>query len=257
MSGIFLYVELDSHFCLVLVIFSLMTDQSTFAEAIDRRHSVRKFTDRKIEGPEQDELEKCIAECNAAGNLHIRLMRDEPLAFHSKLAHYGTFKNVKNYIVLAGKAAGDLDERIGYYGEKIVLLADMLGLNSCWVGLTYSKGKIPLELAFGEKLVLVIALGYGETKGVPHKSKSFEQIVKGNGPFPDWFRNGVAAALKAPTAMNQQNFKFELVDEDRVRAERGFFLTARGFGAFDKVDLGIAKLHFEIGAGMENFKWVE
>lgn len=234
-----------------------MLIQTTFAEAIDRRHSVRRFTDRKIEGPELEELEKCVADCNSEGNLRIRLMLNEPEAFRSRLAHYGSFRNVKNYLVLAGKAAGDLDERLGYYGERLVILADALGLNSCWVGLTYSKGRIPLELAPGEKAVLVIALGYGETKGVPHKSKSFEQVVKGNGPFPEWFRNGVAAALKAPTAMNQQNFRFELAGERSVRAVRGFFLTARGFGAFDKVDLGIAKFHFEIGAGAGNFKWAD
>ena len=234
-----------------------MLIQTMSADAIGRRHSVRKFTDRKIECPELEELKKGVAECNAEGNLHIQLMLNEPQAFRSRLAHYGSFKNVKNYIVLAGKAAGDLDERLGYYGERLVILADALGLNSCWVGLTYSKGNIPLEIAPGEKVVLVIALGYGETKGVPHKSKSFEQVVKGGGPFPEWFRNGVAAALNAPTAMNQQNFRFELVGERCVRAVRGFFLTARGFGAFDKVDLGIAKFHFEIGAGVENFKWAD
>lgn len=35
--------------------------------------------------------------------------------------------------------ADNLDERIGYYGEQLVLLAQALGLNTCWAGLSYRK----------------------------------------------------------------------------------------------------------------------
>lgn len=40
---------------------------------------------------------------------------------------------------MAGQKADDLDERIGYYGEQLVLLAQALGLNTCWAGLSYRK----------------------------------------------------------------------------------------------------------------------
>lgn len=53
----------------------------------------------------------------------------------------GFFSNVRNYVALIGKKDAALDEKIGYYGEKIALRAQQLGLNTCWVALTFSKGK--------------------------------------------------------------------------------------------------------------------
>ena len=137
---------------------------------------------------------------------------------------------------------------IGYHGERLVLLAQQLGLNTCWVALTYSKGKVPVECAPGEKLRIVIALGYGETQGVPHKGKPITSLCRVNGRMPEWFRRGMEAAALAPTAINQQKFRFTLVEPNTVKA-------GTAFGPYAKIDLGIAKLHFETGAGTENFRW--
>ena len=58
----------------------------------------------------------------------------------------------------------------------------------------------------------------------------------------------VACALLAPTAINQQKFKFSLHDGNKVSVKAGL-------GFYSKVDLGIVKYHFEIGAGVKNFEW--
>ena len=75
-----------------------------------------------------------------------------------------------------------------------------------------------------------------------------------NDTTPSWFRKGVEAALLAPTAVNQQKFSFEYlgIENSRhlVRAKKGFSLVG-----YALMDLGIAKYHFEIGAGKENFDW--
>lgn len=148
---------------------------------------------------------------------------------------------------MIGKKSPDLDEKIGYYGERLVLKAQQSGLNSCWVAMTYNKIKTAFSIAPGEKLCIVIALGYGETQGTAHKSKSFDEVTKADGQTPDWFKNGVKAALLAPTAMNQQKFLFTL-DGNQVSAKAGL-------GFYSKIDLGIAKYHFEIAAGKDNFNW--
>ena len=155
---------------------------------------------------------------------------------------------VNNYLVFAGPETDpDLDEKCGYYGERLVLKAQQLGLNTCWVAMTYRKIKSAFTVNSGEKLCIVIALGYGQTQGIPHKSKSVEQVSRADGPLPDWFRSGVEAALLAPTAMNQQKFCFRL-SGSQVSA------TA-GMGFYSKIDLGIAKYHFELGAGKDRFAW--
>lgn len=163
------------------------------------------------------------------------------------MAHYGKFSGVTDYIAMIGKKGPDLDEKCGYYGERLVLKAQQLGLNTCWAAMTYSKVKTAFTVNSGEKLCIVISLGYGKTNGVPHKSKPVETVAKADGPLPDWFRSGAEAALLAPTAMNQQKFLFTL-DGNKVSAKAGF-------GFYTKIDLGIAKYHFEIGAGIERFEW--
>ena len=218
-------------------------------QAIRERHSVRRYTDRKIEKEAVAALQAKIDACNAEGGLHIQLVTNEPKAFSSLLAHYGKFSGVGNYIALIGKKSDSLDEKAGYYGERVALLAQTMGLNTCWVAATFGKGAVKRNCTIGreEKLVCVIALGYGETQGVPHKSKPMDALYKAGGELPGWFKEGMEAALLAPTAVNQQKFLFTL-SGDTVKAE------STG-GPYSKVDLGIVKCHFTIGAGKENFKW--
>lgn len=149
-------------------------------------------------------LKEEIDACNRESGLHIQLVTEEPRAFDGFMAHYGEFSGVRNYIAMIGKKGPTLEESCGYYGERLVLLAQQLGLNTCWVAMTYSKIKTAFVLNSGEKLCIVIALGYGATQGVPHKSKTIQEVVKAEGALPDWFQAGVEAALLAPTAMNQQ-----------------------------------------------------
>lgn len=153
-------------------------------EAIQQRHSVRQYTDEPIAADALAALQDEIAACNREGGLHIQLVANEPKAFDSTMAHYGKFSGVKNYIALVGPKGSQLDELCGYYGERLVLKAQQLGLNTCWVAMTYRKIKSAFTVNSGEKLCIVIALGYGQTQGIPHKSKSVEQVSKADGRCP-------------------------------------------------------------------------
>jgi nitroreductase len=215
-------------------------------QAMEMRHSVRRYTDRKIEGEVLERLQQAIAEANRDSGLNIQLCLNEPDAFSGAMARYGKFHNAVNYLAFTGKKDRDLDEKCGYYGEKIVLRAQQLGLNTCWVAASYSKGKSAAVIKPGEKLLLVISIGYGENNGVARKTKTTAQLCRTDGTMPEWFLRGVQAAQLAPTAMNQQKFRFEL-DGQTVKA-------VASLGPYTKVDLGIAKYHFELGAG-EAAEW--
>ena len=133
-----------------------------------------------------------------------------------------------------------------------MLLAQALGLNTCWAGLSYRKVNEAYKIEKGEKLTCMIALGYGESQGVSHKIKTMKQVSNATSNSPSWFRKGVEAALLAPTAINQQKFSFFLQDQEGTKAGcKPKVLAKRGFSmaGYTKMDLGIAKLHFEIGAG--------
>lgn len=156
-------------------------------EAIKKRHSVRSYTDKKIEENIRQELEDTIKQCNKESGLNIQCYFEEVNAFSGILAHYGSFNNVKNYIVLIGKKDDTIEEMCGYYGEKIVIKAQQLGLNTCWVGLTYKKNKIPYKLQKDEKVYCVISIGYGKTQGILHKSKTMDKVSIVHKEIPEWF----------------------------------------------------------------------
>lgn len=210
-------------------------------ENMRNRHSVRAYTTAPIPSDVRALLDAFILQCNSESGLNISVQYDDPDGFDSRLAHYGKFRNVCNYIVLAGKKREDFDVRCGYYGEKIVLYAQSLGLNTCWTALTFHKNHVKKILHHGDALCMVIALGYGESSGLSRKSKTIADVTKGKG-LPDWFIEGVKAALLAPTAMNQQKFLFTLEQDIPV-------LQVSSFGLYAKVDLGIVACHFEAVTG--------
>jgi hypothetical protein len=206
------------------------------------RHYLRKpIADEAVEA-----LRRKIAECNEQGGLHMQLVLNEPKGF-SGLFAYGSFSGVENYVVVACRKSGDVDEAVGYYGEQVVLLAQQLGLGTCWAGLSYRKIGGAFTLAEGERVACMIAIGYPDDPGRKLRRKSVEDVSNASAATPDWFRRGVEAALKAPTAVNQQKFRFEYSEaggKPTVSANRLFSLVG-----YTKIDLGIAKLHFEIASG--------
>ncbi len=216
-------------------------------EAIRKRHSVRQYKDIPIEEETVNELMREIEAINAEGDLNFQLVLNEPKAFSGFMAHYGNFKGVSNYFALVGKKCPDLDEKCGYYGERLVLKAQQLGLHTCWVALTYSKVPNAFKVEKGEKLTVVISVGHGRNHGLVRRSKTAEEVSNISESSPEWFKRGVEAALLAPTAVNQQKF-YLTQNGSKVKAKAML-------GPCSKMDLGIVKYHFEVGAGKENFEW--
>ena len=213
----------------------------TEKEALYARHSVRNYLDKAIEADKVRLIEEKIAELNAEGNLHLQFKEDAGDTFNRLLNRAMGLGSAPSVIACVGKDTEDLDERVGYYGEKLVLYLQQLGLNTCWAG-TFNKKNIGADVAEGERLVISIAVGYGENQGRERKSKTPDQVTEGKMNRPDWFNEGVEAALLAPTAINQQKFTIHLNDDDSVE------ITDNG-GVLSRVDLGIVKYNFEVGSG--------
>ena len=219
----------------------IMGDVMTEKEAIYKRHSVRQFKDTPIRDSDKEKLESLIGEINKESGLSIQLITDDPECFNVFLAHYGNFKNAVNYVALVGKKDATLDEKCGYYGQKIVLNAQIMGLNTCFVAGTYSKGKCKAKIEEGEKLVCIIAIGYGENDGAERRTKPIEKICDVSPlNMPEWFKEGLKAAQKAPTAINQQKFMISLKDDVPI-------ITAKR-SPMANIDLGIVKYNFEVAS---------
>ncbi len=220
-------------------------------DAIAQRHSVRKYNDTPIEKDKLAALNDLIEKCNKEGGLNIQLVIDEEKAFGGMMSKICGFGGVKNYIAVIGKDDAETARKLGYYGEKIVLQAQIMGLNTCWAAGAFKKVKNAFTLGESEKAVCGIAIGYGAETGKPHKCKTIKEVAEGEN-FPEWFICGIDAALLAPTGMNMQNFKFTLVDTD---GKKGVRAQTTG-GMCGDLNTGIAMYHFEVAAGKENFNWI-
>lgn len=163
-----------------------------------------------------------IREINKEQGLHLQLITDEGNISKIKMS-YGMFKNVHGFIAMAGrKDDPDLKEKLGYYGEKLVLLAAATGLGTCWVGSTYKKDSCVCDLEQGESLEAVITVGYVEadkrtkekmiSSFVKKKGKKADQMLKTEEKIPDWIMQGMEAVEKAPSALNAQPVEFRWKD---------------------------------------------
>lgn len=216
----------------------------TMKEAMEARHTVRKYLDKPIPEEVLQKLRERMVALNAEFGLDIRLRVGDPEALSGVYRLLG--KNVKNYFILAGRPAPDLQERLGYCAADLILYAQTLGLNTWIIGGTYNK-KAVARHAEGLEVAGIVAVGYGATQGVPHRSRRPEMVSDYEGPEPPWFLEGVRAALLAPTSLNRQKFFVKgRGNEVSIRYKNG---------ACAGVNLGLVKYHFELGAGKGSFNW--
>ena len=218
----------------------------TMQEAMLQRHMVRKYSDTPLPDTITEQLNERLRENNQAHDLCMKLMRnnDRGVSFLIKIL---LAKGVKNYIILAGSENDpDRNEKLGYAGADMMLFAQTLGLNTWWVGGTYNRQVA--EFIPSGKVAGILAIGYGKTQGVAHKSKSAAEVSSFDGDAPAWFSAGIEAALLAPTALNKQDFMIH-------GSGRGVSVNCKE-SVFSAINLGLVKYHFELGAGKENFDWV-
>lgn len=214
---------------------------------MEKRHTVRKYLDKPLDMDLIGLLNDRIERNNCVYNLTFKLITNNSDGL-SSLARLMSNNSVQNYIILAGKDNSDLDKKIGYCGADLILYAQSLGLNTWWCGGMFN-GKNALKHLDNKAVRVngVIAIGYGKTQGVPHKSKAADQVSHFKGDAPGWFKSGIKALLLAPSALNRQPYI--------VNGEGNKVSLKVKNGTFSQVDLGIGKYFFELGAGKSNFEW--
>ncbi len=223
---------------------------NNYIKAIEKRISVRSYKDEILDATEASVVQMAIDECNKDSDLNISLILDANEAFRSFRKTYGLFKGVRSIIVLKGKKDDkNLFEKAGYYGEKLVLMATTINLGTCFVAGTYNKKSKIFNLNNDEELVCLITIGKPSekipfmnkliTKAMHRKSKEAKDFYESNIIVPGWFISSIEAVKRAPSAINSQKVRFRYSDNEvKVFVP----LTA----ATDMIDLGIAKLHFEV-----------
>ena len=211
-------------------------------QAIPARHSVRKYLDTPVAKDVIACLRSEIDSINARCGFSFRIVTNEPRSFKNFFA-YGNFENAVNYIIISAPKGDDYTRRCGLGGERLVLALQALGLNTCWVGLSYSKKSPEFKVPEGHKVRCVISFGYGQTQGHERKTKSIEALSNADANSPQWFLEAMRTVQLAPTAINQQRFRFTLQSDGTVQAKPLFSLAG-----YTQIDLGIAVCHFNLAA---------
>lgn len=214
-------------------------------EAARERHSVRRYTVERIPDDLVAVLEEEIRRCNTEGGLGIRLVLDEPKAFGGLMTRATGFSGAVNYFAMIGPDDGDLNEKCGYYGERLVLLAQSIGLRTCWAMLC-SKKHLGEPVPEGSRMAIGISVGFGADDGKPHSDKPVERIADLT-DAPDWFARGIECVMLAPSGVNRQPIRFSQKD--------GVVSVSYKPSNLTRIDCGIARYHFELGAGRDSFRW--
>ena len=218
----------------------------TIKEAMYDRHMVRKYNDKEIPHDLIKKLNERITRLNEEYGLSIKLITNNNKGINI-IARLILAKGVRNYFILAGDKSDDLVEIIGYCGADLMLYAQTLGLNTWYIGGMFNKGVS--KFVKGKHPIGVIAVGYGQTQGTLHKMKEVNEVSNYKGEMPEWFLEGIKASLYAPTAFGKLDYV--------IMGEENKVLIKNNNGVFTGVNRGLIKYHFELGAGKENFEWVE
>ena len=231
-------------------------------EASEKRISCRSFEDRMPEAELLKKIHDYIDVLNAESGLHFQLFAAREAGKPAiKMAAAMFTGPVYAFAALIGGEDELSAERLGYYGQRLVLYATQLGLGTCWVAGTYDRKSIQVDIPEGERLWDVILLGCA-TEKLPLKQKMIrlmirrsdrkpEQFLESDVPFADapaWIRKGIEAVRKGPSAVNQQ--PVNIVYRDGKVSIR---IWKKGNG-LEYNDLGIAKKQFEVGAAEAGLK---
>ncbi len=219
--------------------------------AADVRTSRRTYLEEEISPDALNQILNVMESCNRESGLSISFVANGAETFDSFSASYGMFRGVKSYFAIAGNTKlANLRELAGYYGELLVLECTALHLGTCWVGGTYDKEACKRQLGLGAEEVLmgVIPVGYVSAEKtlreravsmVSLRSKKLEDMIHPNTGLPQWVTKGMECVVKAPSAMNKQPVRFEYENPK---------VSAHVESDAQKIDLGIAMAHFELGA---------
>lgn len=222
----------------------------TLLEAIDKRCTRYNYINQPIDCI--GEVKKLLFKANTVQGIHLEHFEDSKKMFSQMNILYGSFRNVKNVVLLrADRNDENAKEKIGYYGEEFMLGLTALGLGASWVALNFDKSRAQYDTDTHE-LIAVIVFGHVEEEKTDVEISMYNLLHKKPHELTDvfvidvqpqpWLLGGMAAVLKAPTAINKMKPRFRvLAGIVEVRIDDDFYL--------DRVDLGIVKFHFEIGSG--------
>lgn len=218
-------------------------------EILKKRTSRRSFLSTPIE--EIDKVRQIVNISDSRDTTSFELLEDNGKVFYKLKLVYGWFRNVTTVVMLRmEKGDPNGKEKVGYYGQDMILRFTELGLASCWVCVDFDKIKDKFDTDT-HQLVAVIIVGNAPDDLTASEKSIFDLMHQNRADLsdclvaraqpPQWVLDGLEVVMCAPSTINKMKPTFYF-DEGEVS------VSVPNTFAYDFVDLGIFKLHFEIGA---------
>ena len=253
--------------------------QRQIAELINARYSCRTYRDEPIAADVQQELAQFLA-VHTVGPLgskaRFALVAASPgdQKALKRLGTYGFIKGATGFLVGAVRRATRDLEDYGYLVEQAILFATGLGLGTCWLGGSFTKGSFADRMGGLEQdeiMPAVVSLGViGDdgTQRIREREAGSRRLPASSLFFAERFGEPLAGGAvgdyasvlegvrMAPSASNKQPWRI-------VRRGRDWHFClqrTKGYGKgsvlfavlrladLQRVDLGIAMCHFELAA---------
>lgn len=230
----------------------------TLKEAIYLRESIRNYQENSLDDQDYLPIETYLQALNLPRGLHFALAKDVPRAFNQFKKSYGFFKGVQDAIVVYGKKNDPLLlEKSGYFGFEVSLHLITIGIDHCFVGGTYDQKSIHLDLPNDQEIYYLFSIGKRKEKELirgefirkilKRHQRPTSYFIETSDSLPSWIEEGLAAMVYSPSATNRQGIILTYKNNElRIYNKKP--------GAYDLVDLGIAKRLFEIATGKGTFE---
>lgn len=241
-------------------------------EAIRQRRSVRTFDGQALG---EEDARRILAQAQGVENPYNIPITWRLLSAKNDGLSTPVIVGADTFIAGKLRPAPHAEEAFGYAFEKIVLFAQSLGVGSTWIAGTMDRAAFEraMELEEGEIMPCVSPLGYAAEKmslresmmrkGVKADSRLAFETLFFHGSFDTPLSASQAGELAqalemvrlAPSAVNKQPWR--VVIKDRAahfyeKRNKGY-VSASGWD-LQKIDLGIALCHFELGLADKGIK---
>lgn len=234
-------------------------------DAIERRHSRRKFENKALKPKNLKELSTVCEKFQPFPDARSVLVTENPeQVFRGAIGSYGKIKGAPAFIAFIGDTESDVvNEHIGYTGEGIILEAEAMGLNTCWVGGLFKPDVVAsmVSMSDDEKVYAVTPVGYAPDRmtleerlmagfGLTSRRKTLSKLCIGirQSDWPRWLKPTLEAARQAPSRMNRQPWRFH-VEKDSIAIAVNRNTVDADSVTSERLCCGIAMLHIEVAVG--------
>ncbi|MFC1920377.1 nitroreductase family protein [Chloroflexota bacterium] len=232
--------------------------------AIEKRRSRRRYIEENLKSSQLKRIQSLCNDFQPFPSARAVLVKESPDdVFKGIIGSYGLIRGAKSFIAFIGNVRSPyVQEQVGYTGEGIMLQAEVMNLNTCWVGGFFRRDMVSslVDMEKNEQVFAITPIGYAVEEptfgeklitgfGWTHKRKPLSKMVIGlkDTEWPEWMKSSLQAARLAPSAVNRQPWRF-IADEKSITVAVNDKSLKRETQISKRLDCGIAMLHIEVAA---------